>query len=195
MGQGRFRKVCDDLSSVNEKKSINKQKRGWQRSTRSCGTSPESIAAMTGVPAKAVESVRSDWGAIFGVKSVHKHHAFLQSQKAKWARLWRSRARFDRLGCCCCCSCCCMRRTYPRLSSGSGPIRRIRSLIRGRPATSGKPMARKSEAFVAFRAPHVGHLRPNGWTAVSCQRLLFFDVLTRAASNGFRQCRSKASPR
>ena len=32
------------------------------------GTSPESIAAMTGVPAKAVERVRSDWGAIFGLE-------------------------------------------------------------------------------------------------------------------------------
>lgn len=107
---------------------------------------------------------------------------------------WRSRARFDRHGCCCC-SCCCMRRTYPRPSSGSGPIRRIRSLILGLPATSGKPTARKSAGFVAFRAPHVGHLRPNGWTAVSCPRILFFDVLTRAASKGFRQCRSRVSPR
>ena len=34
-----------------------------QRITRLRGTSPEGIAAMTGVPDKAVESVRSDWVA------------------------------------------------------------------------------------------------------------------------------------
>ena len=85
--------MSSSSSSSSSSSNLNlNHERGWQRITRSCGTSPESIAAMTGVPAKAVESVsynvRSDWGTIFGLRVAKTCKSWPFSWPATFRKKW-----------------------------------------------------------------------------------------------------------